>query len=47
MRKKIINGKSHDHPNSQIEAVGTPNIVKVGENTYTCTLCNNVLVLTR
>ncbi len=47
MRKVQKNGVTHYHPDSQTEADGTPNMLKQGENTYVCALCNETLVLTR
>jgi len=35
------------HPAGQLEAVGMPSIIKMGENSYLCTKCNKILTLTR
>ncbi len=44
MKDRLI---KHTHPMSQTEADGMPNIIKQGENTYLCSHCNKILVLTR
>jgi len=38
---------NHRHPAGQTEAEGMPNIIKQGKDTYLCTECNEILVLTR